>query len=233
MSNSAVPRSAQNWNPEVRATAVSHTSALGAPNPHVDVAMREQIERSITFQLVDALTAKLFGVFEAFATASNRHEDYTNFSYLHVKNRTMEALGVAAGVVGVVGPALHGVRLLVDDIRKIANAPEVLTSLKDELLAVEKALESLRAVSDSQWESLGDTVVAQAKTAIKSCALSCDKFRAALSRWTRHSDVTNGKLSWLDRTTVGFFKESQLKSMTEQVEKCKTTLTWVASVATL
>lgn len=169
---------------------------------------------------------------EAFATGSNHDEDYTS-SYLHAKNRTMEALGVAASVVGVVGPALHGVRLLVDDIQKIADAPEVVASLKNELLAVGTALESLKAVSDSQWKSLGDTVVAQAETAMTSCALSCDKLRTALGRWTRHSDDRSGKLSWRDRATIGFFKESQLKSMTEQVEKCKTTLTWVASVATL
>lgn len=64
MSNSAVFRSAHNLNPEVRATAVSHTSALGAPNPLVDVAMRGQVERSTITRasLIDALTAMLLRV---------------------------------------------------------------------------------------------------------------------------------------------------------------------------
>jgi hypothetical protein len=143
----------------------------------------------------------------------------------------MDPLSIAAGVVGIAVPALHCVRLLVDDLQKIANAPDAVKSLKDDLLAVDNALTSLQAISDAQWKSLGENIVSQSKTAMKLCSDSCDKFRTALVRWTRHS--TDGKLSWQDRATVGVIKQGQIKSMSQQLQNCKTTLISVASIATL
>ena len=44
---------------------------------------------------------------------------------------------------------------------------------------------------------------------------------------------TNGTLAWQDRATIGFIKQSQIKSMSEQLHNCKITLISVASIATL
>lgn len=143
----------------------------------------------------------------------------------------MDPFSIVAGSVGIAAPALHGVHLLLGDIQKIIDAPDAVKSLKDELLGVDQALRSLQAVSDPQWESFGETVVSQSKTATTSCKESCDKFRAALGRWTRHSN--DGKLSWQDRAMVGVFKQSHIQSMSEQLQKCKTSLTAVVSIATL
>ncbi|OIW27996.1 hypothetical protein CONLIGDRAFT_634325 [Coniochaeta ligniaria NRRL 30616] len=145
----------------------------------------------------------------------------------------MEGLAFAASVVGVVGPALHCVRQLVDDIQKIVDAPSAVKALKDDLTTIDEALTSLQTISDYQWESLGETVVNQTKAATNLCTQSCEKFRSAIGRWTRHSDVGGGKLSWRDRAMVGFFKQSQLKSTAEQLQNCKSTLTWVVSIAVL
>jgi hypothetical protein len=143
----------------------------------------------------------------------------------------MDPLSITAGVIGIAAPTLHCVRLLLDDLQKIADAPEAVKSLREELLSVDQALTSLQAVSDPQWRSLGEAVVSQSKAAITSCGESCDKFRAALGRWTRHSN--DGKLSWQDRAVVGIFKQGYVKSMSEQLQNCKITLTSVASIATL
>jgi hypothetical protein len=113
----------------------------------------------------------------------------------------------------------------------IADAPETLKSLENDLLSVDQALASLQAVSDAQWKSLGETVVSQSKAATTTCKESCDRFRTALSRWTRHSE--DGKLSLRDRAMVGFIKQGYVKSMSEQLQQCKLTLTSVVCIATL
>jgi hypothetical protein len=143
----------------------------------------------------------------------------------------MEPLSIAASVVGVLAPALHTVRRLLDDIHNIADAPDTVTLLRDDLVAVDKALTSLQAISDAQWQSLGKTVVEESKAAMTLCLVSCDRFRSTLARWTRHS--SGGRLSWKDRANVGFFKQSQMKSMSEQLQSCKITLNSVVSIATL
>ncbi|KAJ4290126.1 hypothetical protein N0V88_006633 [Collariella sp. IMI 366227] len=142
----------------------------------------------------------------------------------------MDPLSVTAAVVGITAPVVHSIHRLSDDIKNIVDAPETLDSLRKDLLFVDQALDSLQAVSDAQWKSLGETVVTQSKAATTSCGESCDRFRTALSRWTRHSE--NGKLSLRDRAIVGFFKQGYVKSMSEQLQHCQITLTSVVSIAT-
>ncbi|KXX74516.1 hypothetical protein MMYC01_206179 [Madurella mycetomatis] len=143
----------------------------------------------------------------------------------------MDPLSITAAIVGIAAPAVHCVHLLLEDLQKIVDAPEILKSLKNDLLSVDQALTSLQAVSDPQWKLLGETVVIQSKAATTSCRESCDRFRTALNRWTRHSE--DGKLSLRDRAMVGFLKQGHIKSMSEQLQHCKITLTSVVCIATL
>ncbi|KAK4148825.1 hypothetical protein C8A00DRAFT_19405 [Chaetomidium leptoderma] len=143
----------------------------------------------------------------------------------------MDPLSVTAAVVGITAPAAHCIHLLLGGLQKIVDAPETLKSLKNDLLSVDQALTSLQAISDQQWKALGEMVVIQPKTATTSCKESCDRFRIALSRWTRHSE--DGKLSLRDRAMVGFIKQGYVKSMTEQLQYCKLTLASIVSIATL
>ncbi|RYP55593.1 hypothetical protein DL771_012347 [Monosporascus sp. 5C6A] len=142
----------------------------------------------------------------------------------------MEPLSVAASIVGITAPALHGTRLLLDDLRRIVDAPDTVESLKQDLVSIESALESVKAVTDSQWESLGGNVFEGSKTAMNTCRRSCERFRSGLHRWTRHSE--DGRLSWRDRAAVGFFKQSQIESMSEQLQNCRITLSSAVSIAT-
>jgi hypothetical protein len=142
-----------------------------------------------------------------------------------------EPLSVAASIVGVTVPALHGTRLLLDDLQGIFDAPKSVESLKKDLRSVDLALKSLQAVHDSEWKSLGGTVADESKVAISSCTRACDTFRADLQGWTRHSE--EGKLSWQDRANVGFFKQRQIKSTSEQLQTCKLTINLVVGIATL
>src|SRR6266536_4454697 len=142
-----------------------------------------------------------------------------------------EPLSVAASIVGVTVPALHGTRLLLDDLQGIIDAPKSVESLKEDLRSVDMALKSLEAINDSEWKSLGGRVDDEAKIAISTCTRTCDMFRADLKRWTRHSE--EGKLSWQDRANVGFFKQRQIKSTSDQLQTCKLTINSVVGIATL
>ncbi|KAK4159492.1 hypothetical protein QBC43DRAFT_129563 [Cladorrhinum sp. PSN259] len=143
----------------------------------------------------------------------------------------MDPLSITAAVIGIAAPAAHCIHLLLGDLQKIVDAPETLASLKRDLLSVDQAVTSLQAVSDPQWELLGETVISQSKAAITSCKESCDRFRVSLGRWTRHSE--DGRLSLRDRAMVGFIKQGYVKSMSEQLQHCKLTITSVVSIATL
>lgn len=142
-----------------------------------------------------------------------------------------DPLSVAACIVGVTVPALHGTRLLLDDLEKLKDAPKTVKRLADEVRSVDAALELLKGVEEIEWESLGTTVAEESKTTISSHTQACDLFRNNLQRWTRHSE--DGKLAWQDRANVGFFKKAQITAMSEQLQNCKLTINTVVSIAAL
>lgn len=142
-----------------------------------------------------------------------------------------DPLSISAGVVGIIVPALHGSRLLLDDLQCIIDAPKALETLKTDLSSVEMALTSLRAVNDAEWELLGDPVVKQSKAAIHTCTKACDLFRTDLQRWTKHSD--EGKLSWQDRANVGFLKQRRIKAISGQLQTFQIGINSVVGIATL
>jgi len=72
-----------------------------------------------------------------------------------------DPLTVAASVVGITVPALHGTRLLLDDLQRIKDPSEAVKNLKEDILSVDMALNSLQAVEDREWESLGGTIVVE------------------------------------------------------------------------
>ncbi len=143
----------------------------------------------------------------------------------------MDPLSITAASVGIAAPAIHCVHLLLDDIQNIIDAPPAIEALKVELGSVDHALTSLQAVTDKQWESLGEVVVAQAKSATTKCKDTCDGFRNKLGRWTRHS--SDGNMSLRDRAIVGIFKQKRIELMSTQFQSCKNNLILVASIATL
>lgn len=140
-----------------------------------------------------------------------------------------EPLSAAAGVVGIVVPAMHGARLLLNDVEKIREAPKTVAVLKEELEGLVLATEGLKAVEPSELKSLG--VAEQSLSAIKTCDEACETFREKLQRWTKHSE--DGKMSRRDRLKVGFFKDKNIQSLSTQLQTCKTTLISAVTNATL
>jgi len=107
-----------------------------------------------------------------------------------------DPLSITASVVGLIVPALHTTRLLLDDVEKLRDAPKTVKRLVDDVQSVDMALKSLRGIEDKEWESLGTSVAEQSKTTISTCTQACELFRTDLQRWTQHSD--EGKLAWQD-----------------------------------
>lgn len=142
-----------------------------------------------------------------------------------------EPLSVAAGIIGIVVPALHGARLLKEDVQKITDAPKVIADLRDDLTALETNLQSIQSIKDEEWTLLGPVVPDNTRNTIESCRQACSSFHGDLQRWTKRS--RDGKLSWRDRTNIGFFKERQVRALVGQLQTCKSTFTSVVNVATL
>lgn len=141
-----------------------------------------------------------------------------------------DPLSISAGVVGLTVSALHATRLLLDDLQNIKDAPKAVKRLEDDVQSVKLALKTLEAIEEREWEVLGTNVTEQSKTTISGCTEACDLFRSKLQRWTRSSD---GKPTWQDRTKIGFFKQAQLKAISEQIQNCKLSINSTVSIATL
>lgn len=142
-----------------------------------------------------------------------------------------DPLSITASIVGVTVPALHGLRLFLDDLQKIKDAPGDITNLENDIRSVNMALTSLQGVSGRQWELLGRNVADQATATISIHTRACEIFRADLLRWTSHSQ--GGKLSWRDQAKVGFLKQGRVRFMSQQLQNCKITINSVVSIATL
>lgn len=142
-----------------------------------------------------------------------------------------DPLSAAASVVGIVVPALHCTRILLDDLQNLRDAPKTVKRLTENVQSVDAALQMLRGIDDRDWQSLGADVATRSKETISSCTEACDMFRADLHRWTQH--FKNSKRAWQDRAKVGFFKQGQIKAMSEQLQSCKLTVDSITSIATL
>jgi hypothetical protein len=142
-----------------------------------------------------------------------------------------DPLSITASVVGIIVPALHGTRLLLEDLQQLKDAPKTVKRLVEDVHSVDTSLKLLQSVEDREWESLGVAIAEQSKTTISSCTQACDVFRTDLQRWTKHSG--DGRFAWQDRANVGFFKQGQIKAMSEQLQNCKLTINSVVSIATL
>ena len=142
-----------------------------------------------------------------------------------------DPLSITASAVGIIVPALHGTRLLLEDLQQLKDAPKTVKRLIDDVQSVHATLELLQGVEDGDWKSLGQSVADQSKATISSCTQACNLFRTDLQKWTRHSE--DGKLTWVDRANVGFFKKDQAKAMSDQLQSCKLAINLIVGVATL
>lgn len=128
-------------------------------------------------------------------------------------------------------PALHATQLLLQDLQQLKDAPKTVKRLVEDVHSIDTSLKLLQSVEDREWESLGVAIAEHSKTTVSSCTQACDVFRIDLQRWTKHSE--DGKFAWQDRAKVGFFKQGQIKAISEQLQNCKLTMNSLVSIANL
>lgn len=143
-----------------------------------------------------------------------------------------DPLSMTAGVVGIVTAALQTTALFMANLQRLAEAPAMIESLKQDIAVLTGTLEALAHLESAQWRALGTTVIEQSKATVVSCTLSCDKYMADLQHWTRHSSPSRG-VAVRDRLALALWRESQIKTMSEQLQKYRTTLNLVISTASL
>jgi hypothetical protein len=143
----------------------------------------------------------------------------------------MDGVSAAASIVALLVPAAHAARTLLDDINKVLGAPEAITSIAQDIESLKKALAALDTVPPADLDLLGPEVVTEIKSALNLCNQACLKFIADLRRWTKHLD--DGKLSWLEKVKVGFFKQKRINALSAQLQNWKITIDQVVSVAIL
>jgi hypothetical protein len=149
----------------------------------------------------------------------------------------MAGLGVgeALAITSLVPPALHAIRILLDDIRGILDAPTDIERIVVELETVEgvvatldKSVKDGRNMNDDFKELVSSKHIEKAVTA---CGSSCQNFREQLRKWLKHS--TDAKVHWWDQAKVGFLGAKKVKALITELNTCKATINLALNCATL
>jgi len=77
-----------------------------------------------------------------------------------------DPLSITASAVGIIVPALHGTRLLLEDLQQLKDAPKTVKRLVED---VDTALKLLQSVEEREWGLLGAGIAEQSETTINSC----------------------------------------------------------------
>ena len=59
-----------------------------------------------------------------------------------------DPLIITASIVGITVPALHGTRLLLEDLQQLKDAPKTVKRLSDDVLSAHTALKLLEGIQD-------------------------------------------------------------------------------------
>ena len=91
-----------------------------------------------------------------------------------------DPLSITASAVGVITPALHGTRLLLEDLQQLKDTPKTVKRLVEDMHSVDTALKLLQSVEEREWGLLGVGIAEQSATTISSCTQASGLFRADL-----------------------------------------------------
>jgi hypothetical protein len=142
------------------------------------------------------------------------------------KHNMTELLSIPPSVVGINASTLEDVRLFIEVLQQLKEAPQTVKSLLEDLQSVETSLNLLQGVKWREWDLLGASVQEKLETTIGSCMHACHSFRYCLQPWNPFSE--GGKLASQDRISEG-----QVKAMSDQLQNCKLSISLVISVANL
>ncbi|EPS35748.1 hypothetical protein H072_10800 [Dactylellina haptotyla CBS 200.50] len=134
----------------------------------------------------------------------------------------MEAVGIAANIVGLAAVTAHLSRLISQDISSFKSAPKTITSIKNELEILTDLLEYISTLGTGVLiNSLDDTGKTCLSKSLNQCTEQCQAFEKKLEKYTKKG--SNGNLStWSKIVVVWDSKATEL--FLGQLETCKSTL---------
>ena len=62
-----------------------------------------------------------------------------------------DPLSITASVVGIIAPALHGMRLLLEDLQQLKDAPKTVERLAADVHSVDTTLTLLQGIEEKEW----------------------------------------------------------------------------------
>ncbi|KAJ4187543.1 hypothetical protein NW755_007036 [Fusarium falciforme] len=139
-----------------------------------------------------------------------------------------DPLSIAASVIGIVGPALHVLRILINDIKEIRDAPKNLKDLLGDLRLVGTTLESVKSIQEEQWEILGRPTADLAIATIEKTKGTLEEVDQDLEKYSQKE-----KISKWDRGVLGFWKKKDVEGMLAQLHTCQSSITSLTTTATL
>ncbi|KAF2802609.1 uncharacterized protein BDZ99DRAFT_512429 [Mytilinidion resinicola] len=88
-----------------------------------------------------------------------------------------DPLSITTGVVGITVPALHGIRLLLEDLEQFKKALKTIKRLLEDVQSVDTSLQLLQPVEEREWDLLGASVAEELKKTISSCTQAYNSVR--------------------------------------------------------
>ncbi|PVI06273.1 hypothetical protein DM02DRAFT_623190 [Periconia macrospinosa] len=138
----------------------------------------------------------------------------------------------AAAIMSIGAIVLHTIHVLLKDVVAIKEAPEEVNTLAERLQRLEDLFSSLESDSRaSSLQRLAPDTQAQLERCFISCKDDCFAFHQKLGDLTKRS--ANGALHWVDRLSVGVFKQRHLQYLLQRLEACENTITASTHLATL
>jgi hypothetical protein len=159
------------------------------------------------------------------------HLIYNHPIVIIINSQMADPLSITAAVVGIIGPALSGIRELLNDLQQFKDAPKTLKRLEDDLGTVNTSLSLLQGLDEKAWKYVGQGATEASSPLIIRCTQACNGFRTDLQKWSRHS--VDGKFAAQDRANITFFKQGHIKSMMAQLQDCKLDISVMSNLAVL
>jgi ankyrin repeat protein len=170
------------------------------------------------------------------AASSGGHENIVQMLLDHGANveaqggedgSVLQATTVGLGIAG----ATRLCQQLLSDLNSIKNSPKNIEPLTANARSLNLALTSVQSIHDSVWPCLGPSFFEDAKSIITECTTACARINRIIQRWTYRSD--DDSRTWVDNSQTGFFEQTQIDLMNQEIHTYGTKVMRVASIVTL
>lgn len=130
-----------------------------------------------------------------------------------------EAIGVASGIIGIVGFALQSIQQLVSTIDAVRDVPQNLHVVRQNLDTLTYNLDKLASVVGNGGLIEANT---QLEQALERCRVDCDEFEGKLVDWTKHS--RESAIGLRDKFQIGWLKVGAIRAFNDRILQSEGTL---------